>query len=91
MLSSLSVGAAVEHHFEQAREGLFGDGDEFFVGAILDRMRNEQSRGVGAQGARLRLRSVDELRGGDVHRGNTALFEIDRVVHTARRTAASIR
>ncbi len=93
MLNSLSIlpRAAVEHHFEQALEGRFGDRDEFLIRAILDRVRHEQSGGVGTQRARLRLRPVDELCGSNVHRGNTALFEIDRVVHTARRTAASIR
>ena len=93
MLSSLCVlfRVAGEHHFEQALEGLFGDGYDFTVGTILDWVRNEQRRGVGAQCARLCLRTVDKLRCGDIHRGNTALFEINRVVHTARRTAASIR
>ena len=40
---------------------------------------------------RLRLRSIDELVGGDEHRGDATQFKIVNVVHTARRATASIR
>ena len=68
-----------------------GQGFEFFVGAVLDRMRHEDAGRLRAQALRLGLCGVDKFGGGDVDRRGSARFDISRVVQTARCAAASIR
>jgi len=63
----------------------------FFVGAILYRMWHENTLcRRKTESACLHLGSVHEYIGGDEHRRHTPSFEIDDVVHTARRATASI-
>ena len=70
--------------------GRIGERDHLVIGAVLDRMGDEHPRRVEPQRAGLRVRSIDELARREKHRRNTAGFEIGDVVHTARRTAASV-
>src|SRR5262249_43012964 len=71
-------------------KGAVGDRDHFLVGAVLNRMLDEDRGGITAEGARLRGGAVDELDGGDEHSGDAARLEVDDVVHTARRARPSV-
>ena len=69
----------------------FGQGAHLLVRTILDRVREEERRGVGAECASLCGAAVLELRRRNVEAGHAAPLQIYDVVHTARRAAASIR
>ena len=49
-----------------------GDGTEFVIRPVLDRVGDEDAGGVGAEGAGLRFGGFDELGGGDHHRWDAA-------------------
>jgi hypothetical protein len=53
-------------------------------------MRHEHVSRVGAQTLRLHGSGIDEFGGGDTDRGNSAGFEIRKVMRTARRAGASV-
>ena len=57
---------------------------------ILDRMLDVDGRRDRTERPRLRVRAVHELDRRDEYAGQAAGFEVHRVVHTARRAAASI-
>jgi hypothetical protein len=63
---------------------------QFFIGAILHRMRHEHVSRVGAQAFRLHGSGIDELGSGDTDRRNSAGFKIRKVMRTARRAGASV-
>ena len=67
-----------------------GDAQHLLVGAVLDRMLDVDGRRLRAQRASLMLRTIHEREGGDEDRGDAARFQINRVVHTARRATPSI-
>ena len=53
---------------------LVGQGTEFFVRSVLDGVRDEDGRRIGAQGAGLGHATIFELGGGDVDSRNTSAF-----------------
>lgn len=64
-------------------EGVIGDLNDLIVGPVLDRVRNENARGLESQGFRLCLRGLNELAAGDVCARNTAAFQVGDVMQTA--------
>jgi hypothetical protein len=62
----------------------------FIVGAVLDGVRDEHPRRRDAERSSLGLGCGYKCAGGDEDTGDTPAFQITDVVHTARRTAASI-
>lgn len=75
---------------EQRVDGCVGQRGHLIVAAILDRMRDEDAALRYAERARLNRRGFDKFDRGNKDAGEAAVFEIDDVVHTARRAAASI-
>jgi hypothetical protein len=63
---------------------------QFVIGAILHRMRNEHIRRIRPERLRLGGGGIDELRGGDADRRNSAGFQVREVMRTARRAGASV-
>jgi hypothetical protein len=63
---------------------------QFFIGAILHRMRHKHVRRVGPQTLRLHRSGIDELGSRNTNRRNSAGFEIRKVMRTARRAGASV-
>ena len=70
-----------------------GVGDRIHLGvaAVLDRVLDVHRGRIGAERARLMLGAVDERGGRHEHARDPARFQIDDVVHTARRAGASVR
>ncbi len=75
---------------EDLVDGRLGQPLHLLVGPVLDRMGHEHSCRLETQGAGLRLRRGDKLRGGDEHPGEAPALQVGDVVHTARRAAASV-
>jgi len=71
-------------------ESLVGQCFDLFPGAVLDRVRDVDDRGLEAQRVALRGDAVDELGGDDVDARQAAIIEIVKVVQTARCAGASI-
>jgi hypothetical protein len=69
---------------------VFGQYHHFCVGAVLDRVRNKHPLRRQTERSALRNCRVGEFRRSDEDSWNPAAFEIDDVVHTARRAAASV-
>ncbi len=64
-------------------DGLIGNRSHLVVGAVLNRMLDEESCWVKTQGRRLRLGRVDEGGAGDKHTRESAAFKVGDVMHTA--------
>ena len=62
----------------------------FFVGAILDRMGDEDAGGIKSQGGRLGVGCFSEWLRCDKDGGYAARFQVGRIVHTARCARPSI-
>ena len=75
---------------DELLDGLVGEGDHLGVGPVLDRMGDEESGHVEAEGLGLGFGGRHEGVGGDEHAWDTATLEVGDVVHTARRAASSI-
>ena len=76
--------------FHDAFNSTIGKCLHFFVGAILYGMAYKDASGIKSQGGRLGIGCFAERLGCDKDWGNTARFQVGRVVHTARCTGASI-
>jgi hypothetical protein len=85
-----SVSNLLHQQPENCLEMIVGEFLQFFISAILHRMRHEHVSRVGAQSLRLHCGGIDELGGGNSDRRNSAGFEICKVMRTARRAGASI-
>ncbi len=71
-------------------DGVVGDLAHFVVGAVLDRMVDENAGGLEAESVCLDTSRPDKFVGGDHDAGDAAGFEIGEVVHTARRARPSV-
>jgi len=74
----------------QLTDDLIGDCHHLVVGSILNRVRSEYSERVEAESGALGGSGITELHGGGEDRRDASSFKIVDVVHTARRTRASI-
>jgi hypothetical protein len=75
---------------QQRFEGAIRDVAHLLVAAVLDGMFDVDRGRIGANRAGLGLGTVRELDGSDKDSGHTLGLEVHRVVHTARRAAASV-
>lgn len=57
----LSLGLPRANRREDVLQGMIGQGTQFVIRAILDRMRHKDHRRIKAERPRLRCRSVDEF------------------------------
>jgi len=75
-----------QHRLQRA----VGDLGHLLVGTVLDRMLDEHCCRIGAERGCLMRRGLGELHGRDERSRDTATFQVNDVVHTARRAAPSI-
>jgi hypothetical protein len=75
---------------EHLLEGGIGERFDFFLGPVLDRVRDVDDGGLEAQRIALRGDALGELGGDDVDARQAAIIEIVEVVQTARCARASI-
>lgn len=71
-------------------ERTIGNRHHLRVSTVLNRVVDENGCRIGPERPGLMFRTVDEFDGGNVHPRNAAGFQINDVVHTARRTTPSI-
>ena len=84
------VGRLLGDRTDQSVDGLVGQRHHFRVGSVLDRMFHEDPLRLKAERIPLNVGRVDEHVAGHENGGDAAPFEINGVVHTARRATASI-
>ena len=90
-LARLSWARALRaHQLIDRAETLLGQPAQFGIGAILDRMRNEDSVRMEAECLALRARSSFEDIGGYKAAGYSTTVEIFYVMQTARRARSSV-
>ena len=75
---------------QQTLDGRVGYRDHLLIGPVLDRMFDVDRSRVGAECSCLDLCAADELCRGNKDSRNATALELNDVVHTARRAAASI-
>ena len=91
-LARLSEARALLAHQSIDRcEALLGEPAQFGIGAILNRMRHEDTVRMEAERLALRARGCFEDVGGNKTPGNAATVEIFDVMQTARRARSSVR
>lgn len=71
-------------------EGVVGQRLHLFIGAVLNRMRHEDTRWVESERLRLGLSCLSKLDRGDEHGRHAPVFQFHDVVHTARGARPSI-
>ena len=79
------------HQLIDRCETLLGQPAQFGIGAILNRMRHEDTVRMEAERLALRARGSFEDVGGNKTPGNAATVEILDVMQTARRARSSVR
>ena len=70
---------------------LVGDRDHFLICSVLNRMRDVNGRRIRAEGLSLLVRPIGKHITRHKQSGDAELLQVQRVMHTARRAAPSIR
>ena len=83
-------GLSGRQRVEDLRKGRFGESPHLLVGALLDRMPGEHPPGVHPQGPTLGVGRLREAVRGHEDARQAQVFQIDYVMHTARRAGASV-